>query len=76
MKPGEYYIDEYFEPETVVLKVTTIEDTPGGYKCRVVYTSDPNRMEMGEVVSRWSIDNDLIPVTMVTIDDKLMIIKL
>jgi hypothetical protein len=76
MKPGDCYLDDYYEPDTVVLKVTEIKDDPGGYKCRVVYTTDSNRMEMGEVVSRWLIDDQLIPVAMITIDDKLMIIKL
>ena len=76
MKPGDCYLDDYYEPETVVLKVTEIKDDPGGYKCRVVYTSDSNRLEMGETVSRWAIDHQLIPVAMITIDDKLMIIKL
>ena len=77
MKPGDYYIDDYFEPDTVVLKVTEIE-VPGrpAYKCKVVYTSDPHRLEMGETVTRYRKDEELIPVAMVTIDDKLMIIKL
>lgn len=75
MKPGDCFMDKYYEPETVVLNVTGIE-APGGYECRVVYTSDPNRMEMGKTVTRLSIDNDLIPVAMITIDDKLIIIKL
>ena len=78
MKPGEYYMDQYFEPDTVVLKVTEIKDPghPTGYKCKVVYTSDPHRLDMGEIVTRYRKDKELIPVTMVTIDDKLMIIKL
>jgi len=77
MKPGDYYIDDYFEPDTVVLKVTEIE-VPGrpAYKCKVVYTSDPHRLEMGETVTRYRKDEELIPVAMITIDDKLMIIKL
>lgn len=78
MKPGDYYIDDYFEPDTVVLKVTEIE-APGrhiGYKCKVVYTSDPHRLEMGETVTRYRKDKELIPVAMIHVDDKLMIIKL
>jgi hypothetical protein len=47
-----------------------------GHECMVVYTSDPHRMRMNEIVSRTSDDEDLIPVAMITIDDKLMIIKL
>ena len=76
MKPGDYYLDNYYEPETVVLKVTEIKDDPGGYKCRVVYTSDSNRLEMGETVSRWAIDHQLIPVAMITIDNKVILINL
>ena len=77
MKPGDCYLDTYYEPDTVVLKVTEIE-VPGRptYKCKVVYTSDPHRLEMEETVTRYRKDNDLIPVAMITIDNKLMIIKL
>ena len=75
MKLGDCYIDKHYEPDTVVLKVTIIKDAPS-YKCKVVYTSDPHRLEMGETVTRLSIDNELIPVAMITIDNKLMIIKL
>lgn len=77
MKPGDCYIDEYYEPETIVLKVTEIE-VPGrpAYKCKVVYTSDPHRLDMGEIVTRYRKDKELIPVAMVTIDNKLILIKL
>ena len=79
MKPGDYFMDEYYEPETVVVKVTqietVIEDAPH-YKCKVVYSSDPGRMRKDDIVSRSIDDDDLIPVAMITIDDKLMIIKL
>ena len=79
MKPGEYYLDNYYEPETVVVKVTQIEtviEDASRYKCRVVYSSDPGRMRKDDIVSRSIDDEDLIPVAMITIDDKLMIIKL
>ena len=79
MKPGDYYIDDYYEPETVVVKVTQIEtviEDASRYKCRVVYSSDPGRMRKDDIVSRSIDDEDLIPVAMITIDDKLMIIKL
>ena len=79
MKPGDCYIDDYYEPETVVVKVTQIEtviEDASRYKCRVVYSSDPGRMRKDDIVSRSIDDDDLIPVAMITIDDKLMIIKL
>jgi hypothetical protein len=75
MKPGDYYIDNYYEPETIVLKVTDLMDADG-YECTVVYSSDPDRMGMNYIATRYSDDEDLIPVAMITIDDKLMIIKL
>ena len=80
MKPGDYYLDDYYEPETVVVKVTEIEpvliEDASRYKCKVVYSSDPGRMRKDDIVSRSIDDDDLIPVAMITIDDKLMIIKL
>ena len=79
MKPGDCYLDDYYEPETVVVKVTQIEtviEDASRYKCRVVYSSDPGRMRKDDIVSRSIDDDDLIPVAMITIDDKLMIIKL
>ena len=79
MKPGECYMDTYYEPETVVVKVTQIEtviEDASRYKCKVVYSSDPGRMRKDDIVSRSIDDDDLIPVAMITIDDKLMIIKL
>jgi len=75
MKPGDCFIDDYYEPETVVLKVTD-QDTADGYTCRVVYSSDPHRMDMGQTVSRWLPDEDLIPVAMITIDNKVILINL
>ncbi len=75
MKPGDCYIDEYYEPDTIVVRVTD-QESADGYTCTVVYSSDPYRMRIGEKVSRYSNDEDLIPVAMITIDNKLMIIKL
>ena len=75
MKLGDCFIDEYYEPDTVVLKLIIIKDAPS-YKCKVVYTSDPHRLDMGEIVTRYRKDKELVPVAMITIDNKLMIIKL
>ena len=75
MKPGDCYIDDYFEPDIIVLKVSDLIG-PDGYYCTVVYTSDFDRMEIGQEVTRHSNDEELIPVAMITIDGKLMIIKL
>ncbi len=75
MKPGDCYIDEHFEPDTVVLKVGDLLSSDG-HECTVVYTSDPDLMREGAMVTRWSNDEELIPVAFITIDDKLMIIKL
>ena len=75
MKPGDCYIDNYYEPETIVIQVTDIKDADG-HDCIVVYTSDPQRIPNGSLVSRTLDDEDLIPVAMITIDDKLIIIKL
>jgi hypothetical protein len=75
MKPGDYYIDNYYEPDTIVVRVTD-QDTADGHDCIVVYTSDPYRMETGAKVSRYSDDEDLIPVAMITIDNKVILINL
>ena len=75
MKLGDCFMDNYYEPETIVLKVTVIKDAPS-YKCKVVYTSDSHRLEMGETVTRLSNDNELIPVAMITIDNKVILINL
>jgi hypothetical protein len=75
MKPGDYYIDNYFEPETVVLRVTDIMEADG-HECIVVYTSDPTRMHKDYIVARHSNDEDLIPVAMITIDNKVILINL
>ena len=75
MKPGDCYIDNYFEPDTVVLKVSDLMGADG-YECTVVYTSDPHLMRKGAMVTRWSNDEELIPVAMITIDNKVILIKL
>jgi len=75
MKPGDYYIDNYFEPETIVLKVTD-QESADGHECIVVYTSDPTRMHKDYIVARHSNDEDLIPVAMITIDNKVILINL
>lgn len=75
MKPGDCYIDEHFEPDTIVLKVSNLMGSDG-YRCTVVYTSDPDLMEIGQEVPRYSNDEELIPVAMIRIDNKLIITKL
>jgi hypothetical protein len=75
MKPGDYYIDDYYEPETIVIQVTDVRDADGN-DCIVVYTSDPNRIPKGSLVSRTLDDEDLIPVAMITIDNKVILINL
>jgi len=76
MKRGDCYIDEHFEPDTVVLKITDQDYTADGYICTVVYTSDPHLMRKGAMVTRYSDDEELIPVAMITIDNKVILINL
>jgi hypothetical protein len=75
MKPGDCYIDNYYEPDTIVLQVTNVSNADG-HECIVVYTSDPYRLRLGEKVSRYSNDDELIPVAMITIDNKVILINL
>jgi len=75
MKPGDCFIDDYYEPDTIVIKVTDIVQADG-HGCTVVYTSDPDRMRLGAKVSRYSDDEELIPVAMITIDNKVILINL
>jgi len=75
MKPGDCYIDNYYEPDTIVVRVTD-KDTADGHDCIVVYTSDPYRLRLGEIVARTSDDEELIPVAMITIDNKVILINL
>jgi hypothetical protein len=75
MKLGDCYIDDYYEPDTVVLKVSDLMGADG-HECTVVYSSDPDCMWIGEKVSRYSDDEELIPVAMITIDNKVILIKL
>jgi hypothetical protein len=75
MKSGNCYIDKYYEPETIVLKVSS-SIGPDGYDCTVVYSSDSYYMKVGDKIRRYSNDEELIPAAMITIDKKLMIIKL
>lgn len=76
MKPGDCFVDTYYEPDTIVLKVSSKSMGPDGYACTVIYTSVPNRMEKGQTVTRYSDDEELIPIAMITIDDKVILIKL
>jgi len=75
MKPGDCFIDDYYEPETVVIKATDLGDSDG-YVCRVVYTSSSECIEIGAKISRYSNDKELIPVAMITIDNKVILINL
>lgn len=76
MKPGEYYLDTYYEPETIVIHIIETLYDGDSFKGNVIYTSDPDRIGMSTVMTGYSDDPELIPVAMITIDDKLMIIKL
>ena len=85
MKRGEYYLDTYYEPETivihiieypVVIKVVEYPNSGDGFKGKVIYTSNPHIMARDITVRGHDYDQGLIPVAMITIDDKLMIIKL
>ena len=74
MKPGDYYLDNYYEPETIVIHI--IENLGDSFKGNVIYTSDPDHIGMSTVVEGYSDDPELIPVAMIYIDNKLMIINL
>ena len=76
MKRGEYYLDTYYEPETIVIHIIETLYDGDSFKGNVIYTSDPDRIGMSTVMTGYSDDPELIPVAMITIDDKLMIIKL
>ena len=79
MKQGDCFIDDYYEPDTIVVQVTNVNNAVSnadGHECTVVYSSDPHRMRIGEKVSRYSDDEDLIPVAMITIDNKVILINL
>ena len=81
MKPGACYMDTYYEPETVVIQV--VEYPNSGYPNsgnnftgNVIYTSNPDILPRDITVKGYNYDKGLIPVAMITIDNKLMIIKL
>jgi hypothetical protein len=85
MKPGDCYIDDYYEPETVVIqiieypvviKVVEYPNSGDGFQGKVVYTSNPDIISKDITVRGHDYDKGLIPVAMITIDNKLMIIKL
>lgn len=76
MKPGDFFVDTYYEPETIVLKVSRKSIRPYGYDLKVVYTSIPSLIRRDIYLTRYSNDKELMPVAMITIDDKLMMIKL
>jgi hypothetical protein len=81
MKSGDCYIDEYYEPETIVIQiieypVVIYPNSGDGFTGKVIYTSNPHIMSRDITVRGHDYDQGLIPVAMITIDDKLMIIKL
>jgi hypothetical protein len=77
MKPGDCYIDEYYEPEeTVMMQIIHEHLYSGCYKAKVIYTSDPDRVPKDSLETVWSNDKHLVPAAMITIDNKVMIIKL
>lgn len=76
MKPGDCYIDTYYEPETVVIQVVEYANSRNNFTGHVIYTSNSDILPRDITVKGYNYDKDLIPVAMITIDDKLMIIKL
>ena len=76
MKPGDYYMDEYYEPETVVIQVVEYPNSGNNFTGNVIYTSNPDILPRDITVKGYNYDKGLIPVAMITIDNKLMIIKL
>jgi hypothetical protein len=85
MKVGDCYIDEYYEPETVVIQiieypvviqVVEYTNSGDGFKGKVIYTSNPHIMSSGITVRGHDYDKGLIPVAMITIDNKVILIKL
>lgn len=76
MKPGECYMDTYYEPETVVIQVVEYPNSGNNFTGNVIYTSNPDILPRDITVKGYNYDKGLIPVAMITIDDKLMIIKL
>ena len=76
MKPGDCYIDDYYEPETVVIQVVEYPNSGNNFTGNVIYTSNPDILPRDITVKGYNYDKGLIPVAMITIDNKLMIIKL
>jgi hypothetical protein len=76
MKPGECYMDTYYEPETVVIQVVEYPNSGNNFTGTVIYTSNPDILPRDITVKGYNYDKGLIPVAMITIDNKLMIIKL
>lgn len=76
MKPGECYMDTYYEPETVVIQIVEYPNSGNNFTGHVIYTSNPDVLPRDITVKGYNYDKGLIPVAMITIDNKLMIIKL
>jgi hypothetical protein len=76
MKPGDCFIDDYYEPETVVIQIIEYLNNGDGFKGKVVYTSNPDIISKDITVKGYNYDKGLIPVAMITIDDKVILINL
>ena len=81
MKPGDCYIDEYYEPETIVIQiieypVVIYPNNGDGFQGKVIYTSNPHIMARDITVRGHDYDQGLIPVAMMTIDNKVILINL
>jgi hypothetical protein len=85
MKLGDCYIDEYYEPETVVIQiieypvviqVVEYPNSGDGFKGKVIYTSNPHIISRDITVRGHDYDKGLIPVAMITIDNKVILINL
>ena len=76
MKRGEYYLDTYYEPETIVIHIIETLYDGDSFKGNVIYTSDPDRIGMSTVMIGYSDDPEHIPVVMLKIDGKEIPIKL
>lgn len=77
MKPGDCFIDTYYEPGIVAIEVISKQPYSNhAYNCIVVYTYSPKRTSLGAIVTRKDDDEELVPATLVHIDDKVIPIKL
>jgi hypothetical protein len=76
MKVGDCYIDDYYEPETVVIQVVEYPNSRNNFTGKVIYTSNPDIIPRDITVKGYNYDKGLIPVAMITIDNKVILINL